>query len=139
MQQFVAAKAFIIKDGKVLVIREAQTYSGGAHKGLYDFPGGKIKPGESFIEAIAREVKEECGLAVTVDRPFFAGEWYPLINGEKIQIVGVFFVCTNSSGEVRLGSDHDDLQCIPIGEYEKLPLIPINAEAFRTYLHEHER
>ncbi|NCP18131.1 MAG: NUDIX domain-containing protein [Erythrobacter sp.] len=37
---------------------------GKAHAGLWEFPGGKIEPGESPQDALAREIAEECGLSV---------------------------------------------------------------------------
>jgi len=35
--------------------------------GKWDFPGGKVDPGESFQEALLREVEEETGLTVSLD------------------------------------------------------------------------
>lgn len=53
--------AVIERDGRILVTQRPD----GAHLGgLWEFPGGKIEPGESHEECLVRELKEE--LAVTV-------------------------------------------------------------------------
>ena len=51
----------ILRDGKCLVTRRAEPDPLG---GLWEFPGGKIEPGESALEAAEREVEEELGLQV---------------------------------------------------------------------------
>lgn len=58
----VAVGAFIVKDGKVLLTRRAQE----PHKGLWTVPGGVVELGETLMEAVAREVKEETGLEIGV-------------------------------------------------------------------------
>ncbi len=53
----------IERDGKVLIQRRRR----GAHLGgLWEFPGGKRKPGESAAACVRREIKEELGLVVRV-------------------------------------------------------------------------
>ncbi|WP_370177086.1 NUDIX domain-containing protein [Alteriqipengyuania sp.] len=46
---------------------------GKAHAGLWEFPGGKIDPGESPQVALRREIAEECGLALSLSRQ--CGKW----------------------------------------------------------------
>ncbi|WP_010543345.1 (deoxy)nucleoside triphosphate pyrophosphohydrolase [Sphingomonas elodea] len=53
--------AAMIADGRVLVQQRPQ---GSALAGLWEFPGGKIEPGERPEPALARELDEELGIAV---------------------------------------------------------------------------
>ncbi|MBU1037368.1 hypothetical protein KKF32_05110 [Patescibacteria group bacterium] len=41
---FVATKAFIVHQGKVLILKESPKYQDGANIGKYDVAGGRIKP-----------------------------------------------------------------------------------------------
>ena len=52
-------------DGRVLLQRRPETVMLG---GLWEFPGGKVEPGETPAAACAREVREELGVEVTVGR-----------------------------------------------------------------------
>jgi len=61
--------AAIVQDGKVLA---AQRSTPPALAGLWEFPGGKVEPGESELEALVRECQEELG--VTVAPGEFLGE-----------------------------------------------------------------
>jgi 8-oxo-dGTP diphosphatase len=54
--------AAILRDGRVLACRRA----GGAYAEQWEFPGGKVEPGEDETAALVRECREELGLEVTV-------------------------------------------------------------------------
>ena len=56
-------------DGRVLLRRRP---AGKAHAGLWEFPGGKVEPGERNRAALAREVAEELGLALDPRKLAFA-------------------------------------------------------------------
>lgn len=138
VQLFVATKAFIVHEGKVLIIRESGTYTDGTNSGKYDVVGGRVKPGEKFDESLKREVMEETGLIVTVEKPVHVGEWRPVVREEQWQIIGIFFVCRAASSEVILSQDHAEYQWIDPKEYMNYPLIDNLKPAFEAYL-EYER
>ena len=56
----VSAAALVDGDGRVLV----QQRSTGPLQGLWEFPGGKVEPGETPAAALIRELREELGIDV---------------------------------------------------------------------------
>ncbi len=57
--------AVIVRDGRILVTRRME----GVHlPGLWEFPGGKRDPGETIEECLLREIEEELGATVEVER-----------------------------------------------------------------------
>jgi|SRR6267154_1988515 len=57
------AAALVFRNGKLLI---TQRYPEAHLGGLWEFPGGKREPGESFEECLVRELKEELGIEVLV-------------------------------------------------------------------------
>ena len=55
-----AVSAAIIRNGKVLIVRRARPPAAG----LYTLPGGGVELGETLVEAVVREVREETALVV---------------------------------------------------------------------------
>lgn len=55
----VAACALLDTDGRVLITRRPE---GKAMAGLWEFPGGKVEPGETPERAVVRELREELGV-----------------------------------------------------------------------------
>jgi 8-oxo-dGTP diphosphatase len=60
--------AAVVSGGRVLVAQR----SGGPYDGCWEFPGGKVEPGESDLSALVRECEEELG--VTILPQAFLGE-----------------------------------------------------------------
>lgn len=131
---FVATKGLLVRDGKVLVVRESAKYIDGTQQGLYDTPGGRIEPGQRFDENLLREVMEETGLKVEIGMPFFVNESRLEVRGEQWQIVRIFFECIATEGEVQLGEDHDDFKWIDPTNYANENLIGSLNEVFQAYL-----
>jgi 8-oxo-dGTP diphosphatase len=110
--QQIAMKAVIVKNGRVLILREAATYGDGSHRGKYHLPGGRVEKGENIFEALKREVLEETGLEVKIEYPIYVGEWRPIIHSVPHQIIGVFNVCKPRKTRVILSTEHDDYQWV---------------------------
>ncbi len=105
--QQLAMKALIVKNDKVLVLREAPTYGQGTNRGKYHLPGGRVEKGEKLEEALKREVLEETGLKIEIKHPVYVGEWRPIIKGQQHQIMGVFVYCRPLTNKIRLSTEHD--------------------------------
>lgn len=93
----VAAAAVFDASGRVLITQRPE------HKqlaGLWEFPGGKVEPGEAPEQALVRELKEELDLTVEPDAldPFaFASHAYP-----DFHLLMPLYVVTRWSGEPKL-------------------------------------
>lgn len=139
---FVAGKAFITHNGKILVVRESAEYADGTQAGKYDVVGGRIKPGENLKEALKREVKEETGLNVEVGKIFAVNEWHPTVKGEQWHIIANFFECTpvipsasgNQEPQITLSEDHDHFKWITPEDYKNQNIIENIHHIFESYL-----
>ncbi len=131
---WVATKSFIVNNGKVLILREANKYKDGTNEGKYDVVGGRIDPGQRFDESLVREIKEETGMVVKIGKPFHVGEWRPVVRGEQWQVVGTFFECFSDTDKVVLSEDHDEYLWIDPKDYKKYNLIENLYSAFESYL-----
>ena len=94
----VVAVALIGADGRVLMQRRALSR---AHGGLWEFPGGKVEPGESAHGAAVREIAEELGVVIAVEslEPVsFAGHALPGAEGTASPLI-LLFSCRSWVGE----------------------------------------
>lgn len=109
--------AAVVRDARVLAARRTAP----AHlAGLWEFPGGKVEPGESDAQALAREIHEELGVTVTVgDR---VGP--ELVLGEAA--VMRVYLATIVSGEPT-AHEHDALRWLGADELDEVPWIPADA------------
>ena len=91
---FVVAAALVDRAGRVLV---QQRPAGKQLAGLWEFPGGKVEPGETPEDALVRELAEELGIAVAVEalHPLtFASE--PLADRHLLLLL---YLCRDWTGE----------------------------------------
>ena len=86
------AAAVIEADGRYLITRRVK----GHLEGFWEFPGGKVRPGETLPDCLRREVKEELGVEISVGEKIETVTWhYP-----ERTVVLHFFRCSAIGGEI---------------------------------------
>ena len=109
-----AVGAVIIQNGAILLVQRAVEPG----VGLWAVPGGRVDRGESWQEAVRREVLEETGLDVDVGGVAWVGE----VIGDDHHFAIVDFFGTVIGGELRAGSDAADVRWVPLLDAPKLPM-----------------
>ena len=103
--------AIIKKDNLYLVVQRNK------HKYLglkWEFPGGKVESGETFEEALLREIEEELSIVINVYEKI-AEEKY---KDNKIDIILHYFLCSHKSGTIKL-SEHEDFAWVEKKDFAK--------------------
>lgn len=122
----VAAVALVDADGRILL---AQRPEGKSMAGLWEFPGGKIEPGETPEAALIRELHEELGIdtwASCLAPLSFASHAY-----EDFHLLMPLFICRKWEGQVasREGQALKWVRPVDLRNYPMpaadVPLIPV--------------
>ena len=103
--------AIIKKDNLYLIVQRNK------HKYLglkWEFPGGKVEFGETFKEALLREIDEELSIVINVYEKI-AEEKY---KDNKIDIILHYFLCSHKSGTIKL-NEHEDFTWIEKKDFAK--------------------
>src|SRR5699024_8695568 len=110
--------AGVIRDGlgRVLV---AQRPAGKHLAGYWEFPGGKIDPGETPRDALRRELAEELGIDVEAAEPLIAVPW---TYSEKRIVLDAWLVAAYA-GEPR-AREHEALRWVDPADLARLPMPP---------------
>jgi 8-oxo-dGTP diphosphatase len=99
----VVLKGFILHKGKVLTVQRAHDDEVGG--GTWELVGGKIRFGEDLEAALLREIQEEVGLDVTVERILYATTFQ---THATRQVVILTYLCKSDHHEVFLSQEHID-------------------------------
>lgn len=89
----------------------------------WGFPGGLIEIGESADETVIREVKEETGLDIVINKMIgvYSKYFYEYPNNDKAQTIGVFFDCSAVGGQVDI--DYKETLDLVFYEVQNIPLL----------------
>ncbi len=91
----------------------------GNYKDWWEFPGGKIEPGETPEEALAREIKEELATDITVDKYITTVEYdYP-----EFHLVMDCFWCSIKNGDLTL-LEHEAAKWLPLDDLRQVKWLP---------------
>ncbi len=91
--------ALIVRQGKLLVTQHG-IHSG--HPWKWEFPGGKIQPGESREVALVREIREELRIEIGID-----DELNPVTHAYGEKVVRLFpYLCRWTGGTMELTEHH---------------------------------
>lgn len=94
MKKIEVVAAIIYKDGAYFATQRGY----GEFEGMWEFPGGKIEPGESPEDALKREIQEELGVNVTIENRLCTTEHdYP-----SFHLTMHCYLCSVASDEIEL-------------------------------------
>ena len=115
---YLAVSAAIFRDGKVLVVRRARNPA----LNLYTLPGGAVEIGETLLQAVTREVREET--ALEVEPVAFAGKREVIARDADGRVERHFVIlCFGArwrSGEAVLNEELDDARWLDPAELSAL-------------------
>ena len=84
----------------------------------YTLPGGHVEPGESFVDAVVREMKEETGL--TISNPHLVGiKQFPIKNGRYIVLL---FKSADYCGDL-ISSDEGKMEWIDVDKLSEVNVV----------------
>jgi len=85
------------RDQRILMVRQHHQ-----ERYVWTVPGGAIEPGETSLDAAVREVKEETGLTVAIDKMIWHVE--QVVSGKEPRFVNIF-LATALGGSIKVGTD----------------------------------
>ncbi|TRL35834.1 8-oxo-dGTP diphosphatase MutT [Rhizobium straminoryzae] len=114
----VAACALVDADGRILL---AQRPEGKSLAGLWEFPGGKVEPGETPEETLVRELEEELGIATRV--PCLAPLTFASHTYETFHLLMPLYVCRRFEG-IPTGREGQALKWVRPANLRDYPMPP---------------
>ena len=122
------AAALIVREGRFLICRRPMHKARG---GLWEFPGGKLEPGESAEQALIRECREELAIEVEPGPVYMQlTHVYPDLTVELILLQVDAF-----AGEPRL-LEHSELRWIGVEEIGDFDFCPADREILERLVRE---
>jgi 8-oxo-dGTP diphosphatase len=112
----VAAGILCDPQGRILI---AERLGGGAFHGMWEFPGGKLAPGETSHQALSRELAEELGIEVTECSSFMS-----LRHEYDDRIVSIEFFIVSDWNSNPVGREGQELRWVPADLLDADELLP---------------
>ena len=123
MKRIEVVAAMIHKDGKILATQRGY----GDFKDGWEFPGGKVEPGETAEEAIVREIREELCVTIVPEKLVTTVECdYP-----KFHLTMHCFLSSIKEGEIDL-LEHEAMKWLKTDELDTVAWLPADVDAVRA-------
>lgn len=121
-QPLIGVGAIIMNRNKMLIVKRTNEPA----KGLWSVPGGVVELGEQLHEALKREVKEETGLEVDIERLVAAVDNIVFDEEGRIQYHYVLldYLCRPRGGALKAADDVHDIQWVSLEALQSLPITP---------------
>lgn len=117
--------AAIIHDNNGRIFATQRGY--GNFKDYWEFPGGKIEPGETPVEALHREIWEELESQITVEHLLQTIEYdYP-----EFHLTMHCFLCHLASVTLKL-KEHEDARWLALNELDSVNWLPADKNLINT-------
>ncbi len=119
--------AVVLKGERALVVKRAHPPS----QGRWSVPGGAVEVGETIRAAVKRELHEECGIKIQVDRLLnVVDNVIPDETGRvRFHYVLIYLLAHYAGGEARPGSDAGDLRWVTRDDLNELDMHPLARQA----------
>ena len=121
MTPVVAVGAVVVDHDRLLLVRRGRAPA----LGLWSVPGGRVEHGETLVEAVVRELREETGLEGVVG-PLI--DWGEHFEGEFHSVVFDFEVTLVGDHEPVCGDDAAEVRWVDLPDVGELPLVDGLAE-----------
>ena len=119
MKQIEVVAAIIHRDGAYFATQRGY----GEFEGMWEFPGGKIEPGESREDALKREIQEELGVDIYMKELLCTTEYdYPTFH-----LTMHCYLCSVASGEIEL-REHKSAQWLTAEALDTVEWLPADKE-----------
>jgi mutator protein MutT len=106
----------VVQDGRAVIVRRAHE----PRQGEWSLPGGTVELGETLIEAVMREIKEETGLDVEVGEIVEVFDRVHRLEGRiQYHFVIVDYLCHPIGGTLQAGDDAAEVAWVAADEIER--------------------
>jgi mutator protein MutT len=121
----------VVQDGRALIVKRAHE----PRKGEWSLPGGIVELGETLVDAVRRELKEETGLEVEVGEVVEVFDRVHHSNGRiQYHFVIVDYLCRPHGGTLCAADDAEDAAWVAADEIERFGVNEFAARVIRRGL-----
>ena len=126
MRKIEVVAAIIQRDGAYFATQRGY----GEFEGMWEFPGGKIEPGERPEAALQREIQEELGIDITINRLLCTTDYdYP-----SFHLTMHCYLCEIKSGEIEL-REHKSARWLTAETLDSVEWLPADKEIVAPLRH----